>query len=88
MVYTFYPYYHLFRALLFDDEGLDQGCLPLDLAKTPILYLYGEDKNVVSTTTTVLADCSATTTISTSYRRIFTILFVHPAADFVRDFIS
>ena len=89
MVYTFYPYYHLFRALLFDDEGLDQGCLPLDLAKTPILYLYGEDKNVVSTLTTVLAVCSATTTTTIStYWRIFTILFVHPAADFVRDFIS
>ena len=24
------------------------GCLPLDLVKTPILYLYGEEKNVVS----------------------------------------
>ncbi len=47
-VYTFYPYYHLFQALLFNKHDLMYGCLPLDLVKTPILYLYGEEKNVVS----------------------------------------
>ena len=50
LIYTFYPYYHIFQALLFNrnKKELVHGCLPLDLVKTPILYLYGEDKNVVS----------------------------------------
>jgi hypothetical protein len=48
LIYTFYPYYYLFRAMLFNKKELVHGCLPLNLVKTPILYLYGEEKNVVS----------------------------------------
>ena len=48
MVYTFYPYYNLINALLFNQRELKSCTLPLDLSETPVLYIYGQIKNVVS----------------------------------------
>mmetsp|Transcript_50701 Transcript_50701/g.108034 ORF Transcript_50701/g.108034 Transcript_50701/m.108034 type:complete len:374 (+) Transcript_50701:38-1159(+) len=46
MVYASYPYYNLFHAMMYDRRALAQATLPLDLTQTPILYIYGADKNV------------------------------------------
>ena len=48
MVYTMYPYYNLFQCLVYNTHALAKSSLPLDLVQTPVLYLYGPEKNVVS----------------------------------------
>ena len=48
MLYTFYPYYHLFQSMIYSKKTMAHASLPLDLAQTPILYIYGTAKNVVS----------------------------------------
>jgi hypothetical protein len=50
LVYMCYPYYYIFETLISNKKSLSLGTLPLDLAKIPVLYLYGADKNVVSHT--------------------------------------
>lgn len=47
LMYTYYPYYNLFRAMLYNKRELYGATLPLDLVKTPVLYLYGVEKNVM-----------------------------------------
>jgi hypothetical protein len=49
LVYMAYPYFNLFRAIISNDmNSISLGSLPLNLAKTPVLYMYGAEKNVVS----------------------------------------
>lgn len=48
LIYMCYPYYYLFQAILSNIKALSFGSLPLDLARTPVLYIYGAEKNVVS----------------------------------------
>ena len=50
LVYMCYPYYYIFQTLILNKRSLSLGSLPLDLAMTPVLYLYGAEKNVVSHT--------------------------------------
>ncbi|KAL9185612.1 hypothetical protein ACHAXT_003389 [Thalassiosira profunda] len=49
MLYTFYPYHYLFRAMLGNTSRIDlaHAHLPLDLVRTPVLFLYGTEKNVM-----------------------------------------
>ena len=48
MVYMAYPYWRLFRSLLTGNIGAFSGCtVPLNLSKTPVLYLYGTDKKIL-----------------------------------------
>jgi len=47
MMYTFYPYYHLFQAFIYNKQALAYGSLPLTLKETPILYMYGSEKNAM-----------------------------------------
>ena len=46
LVYMFYPYFYMFQNI-FTKSGLDYASVPLDLVKTPILYIYGPEKNVM-----------------------------------------
>jgi pimeloyl-ACP methyl ester carboxylesterase len=41
-----YPYYYMFRCFL-RGTGFEDIHLPLDLKSTPILYIYGTEKNVM-----------------------------------------
>lgn len=48
LIYMMYPYYYFFRAKLLFWKGELRDChLPCDLRKTPVLFLYGEDKNIM-----------------------------------------
>ena len=47
MVYTFYPYYYLFRAFIYNKQAFAHGSLPLNLKDTPVLYMYGPEKNAM-----------------------------------------
>ena len=47
VVYTFYPYYYLIQAMFYNKRALAHASLPLDLVQTPILYIYGTEKNVM-----------------------------------------
>ena len=47
LVYMCYPYYYLFQTLILNKSSLSLGSLPFDLAKIPVLYLYGAEKTVV-----------------------------------------
>lgn len=48
MIYMAYPYWGLFRSLLTGNIGAFSGCtVPLNLFKTPVLYLYGTDKKIL-----------------------------------------
>ena len=48
LVYMSYPYYYLFRAMINRRSlPLAHASLPLDLLETPVLYMYGPDKNVM-----------------------------------------
>ncbi|KAL3773973.1 hypothetical protein ACHAWO_010771 [Cyclotella atomus] len=46
LVYMCYPYYHMFIALLLQ-RGFEDIHIPRDLKATPILYIYGTDKNIM-----------------------------------------
>jgi pimeloyl-ACP methyl ester carboxylesterase len=46
LVYMSYPYYYLFKCFIIG-KGLEDISLPLDLKSSPILYIYGTDKNVM-----------------------------------------
>jgi pimeloyl-ACP methyl ester carboxylesterase len=45
LVYMCYPYYHMFIALL--RRRFDDVHIPRDLKTTPILYIYGTNKNIM-----------------------------------------
>ena len=45
VIYMGYPYYYMFKGL-FNIESLSDISLPIDLRKTPVLFLYGPDKRV------------------------------------------
>ena len=48
MIYMAYPYWGLFKSLLTGNIGAFSGCtVPLNLSKTPVLYLYGTDKKIM-----------------------------------------
>jgi pimeloyl-ACP methyl ester carboxylesterase len=46
LMYSAYPNYYFLKTLLLRTGQLDTCHLPMDLTKTPILYLFGADKNV------------------------------------------
>jgi pimeloyl-ACP methyl ester carboxylesterase len=48
VVYMTYPYYNIFKAMFAGNfkEVFSGCCLPLDLTKTPVLYMYGTHKRV------------------------------------------
>lgn len=47
-LYMMYPYYHMFRELFKGSTNVFKSAMmPLDLRKTPILYIYGARKNVM-----------------------------------------
>jgi len=46
LVYMAYPYFYTFRNI-FLRSGFEQSTMPLDLKKTPILYIFGSEKNVM-----------------------------------------
>lgn len=46
MIYMMYPYFYMFKALMFNKKALAGAHLPANLEKTPVLFLYGADKNV------------------------------------------
>lgn len=47
-LYMAYPYYNVWKAILTGKAAKEVNgfCLPLDLKKTPVLYLYGTEKNI------------------------------------------
>ena len=45
-IYMMYPYYYMFKALVINKKALAGAHLPTNLDKTPVLFLYGADKNV------------------------------------------
>jgi pimeloyl-ACP methyl ester carboxylesterase len=47
-LYMCYPYYYVLKSLFFDRlaQNMPGAHLPVDLQKTPILYMYGLDKNI------------------------------------------
>jgi len=51
MVYMMYPYYYIMKALMFDNNKAlahaTSWSLPLDLARTPVLFIYGNAKSVM-----------------------------------------
>lgn len=48
MIYMAYPYWGIFKSLLTGNIEAFSGCtIPLDLSKTPVLYLYGTDKRIM-----------------------------------------
>ena len=48
MIYMAYPYWGIFKSLLTGNIEAFSGCtIPLDLSKTPVLYLYGTDKKIM-----------------------------------------
>ncbi|KAL3792046.1 hypothetical protein HJC23_011211 [Cyclotella cryptica] len=46
LVYMCYPYYYMFRCFI-RGTGFEDISIPLDLKSTPILYIYGTNKNVM-----------------------------------------
>eukprot|EP00956_Cyclotella_meneghiniana_P004208 scaffold5177_cov73-Cyclotella_meneghiniana.AAC.3 len=46
LVYMCYPYYYMFKCII-KGKGFEDVHLPLDLKRTPILYIYGTNKNVM-----------------------------------------
>lgn len=46
LVYQCYPYFYMFRNII-NKSGFANASRPLDLFKTPILYIYGANKNVM-----------------------------------------
>lgn len=46
LVYMCYPYYYMFQCMI-KGKGFEDVHLPLDLNRTPILYIYGTNKNVM-----------------------------------------
>lgn len=47
-LYMMYPYYHMFKELFKGPpNSFTEGTLPLDLKQTPVLYIYGDLKNVM-----------------------------------------
>ena len=46
LVYMCYPYYYMFLCLICN-TGFEDITIPLDLKATPILYIYGERKNIM-----------------------------------------
>mmetsp|Transcript_14233 Transcript_14233/g.17292 ORF Transcript_14233/g.17292 Transcript_14233/m.17292 type:complete len:343 (-) Transcript_14233:2146-3174(-) len=49
LIYMAYPYYNVFKAMFTHQESniLSECSLTKDLKKTPILYLYGAEKNIM-----------------------------------------
>jgi len=45
LTYMAYPYFYFWKAVL-TPQDLQTCHLPLDLQKTPVMYLYGADKNI------------------------------------------
>ena len=45
LMYMAYPYYYFWKSV-FSPQVLQDFHLPLDLKKTPVLYMYGADKNI------------------------------------------
>ena len=45
LVYKCYPYYYMFKCLI-QRKGFEDIHIPLDLKATPILYIYGKEKNI------------------------------------------
>ena len=46
-MYSAYPNYYFCKAFLLRTGELDTCHLPMNLETTPVLYLYGADKNVM-----------------------------------------
>jgi pimeloyl-ACP methyl ester carboxylesterase len=46
IIYKQYPYFNMYKGLLIDDKRTIAGFhLPVSLQETPVLYMYGVDKN-------------------------------------------
>ena len=46
MLYMAYPYFYMYKAMILG-QGQSAGCnLPSDLDETPVLYMYGTEKNI------------------------------------------
>ena len=46
-LYVTYPYFYRWKAIFISPKDLQGMCLPRNLERTPVLYLYGTDKNVM-----------------------------------------
>lgn len=46
ITYLMYAYYYFWKGILYNPSDLEGCCLPLDLKKTPVLFLYGADKAI------------------------------------------
>jgi pimeloyl-ACP methyl ester carboxylesterase len=47
IMYMQYPYFNVYKALLMGERRTMAGfCLPVSLQETPVMYLYGLDKNL------------------------------------------
>ena len=56
LMYMMYPYYYYWKSKLCFWKNELQGChLPIDLRKTPVLYMYGQDKNIMFHNPTMIA---------------------------------
>jgi len=55
LMYMTYPHYYYWRNILLRSGELETCHLPIDLEKTPVLYIYGQDKNVMFHNATTLA---------------------------------
>lgn len=47
LMYMAYPHYYFWRNVLLWKGELETSHLPMDLHKTPVLFLYGKDKNIM-----------------------------------------
>eukprot|EP00527_Entomoneis_sp_CCMP2396_P009346 CAMPEP_0198138668 /NCGR_PEP_ID=MMETSP1443-20131203/2066_1 /TAXON_ID=186043 /ORGANISM="Entomoneis sp., Strain CCMP2396" /LENGTH=339 /DNA_ID=CAMNT_0043800549 /DNA_START=106 /DNA_END=1125 /DNA_ORIENTATION=- len=55
-IYMAYPYYYLFKDAVFNQsKTFASATLPADLNKTPVLYIYGKEKNAKFHSNTSLA---------------------------------
>lgn len=54
LIYMCYPYYHMFKCLIFG-TGFEDIHIPCDLKSTPVLYIYGTKKNIMFHNWTSLA---------------------------------
>lgn len=55
LMYMTYPHFYLWRNFLLRKGELQTAHLPIDLVRTPILFLYGQDKNIQFHSPTTLA---------------------------------
>mmetsp|Transcript_28040 Transcript_28040/g.52611 ORF Transcript_28040/g.52611 Transcript_28040/m.52611 type:complete len:334 (+) Transcript_28040:221-1222(+) len=46
MIYMAYPYFNMFKSLLIGQKDFEDICLPRNLEKTPMLYMYGLEKRI------------------------------------------